>query len=76
MILVDNFRDKSAYEGMTRDTVLTFEQAIECYRVITGIKHFVESRTEKPKANYTIAEIITITKNQYGNKIFSNFFKQ
>ena len=73
-------RDKSAYEGMTRDTVLSFEQSIECYRVITGAcaagcRGFVE-RLDKVKKSYTIAEIIKLTEGQYGNYELKSFFSK
>lgn len=72
-------RDKSKYENLTLDSELTFEEAIECYRLISGAcaagtKMFVESIGVK-KGKYTVAEIIRITKGQYGNRSFEEFFK-
>ncbi len=76
-------RDKSKYESMTRDSILTFEEAIECYRIITGAcamgtKHFVEDilGEKNRKEQYTIAEIIELTKGQYGANAFAEFFRR
>jgi hypothetical protein len=72
-------RDTSKYQNMTVETVLTFAEAIEAYRVITGAceagtKDFV-SRVGK-KDSYTVAQIIKITEGQYGNDKFATFFKE
>ena len=75
-------RDKSEYEKLTLDSVLTFEEAIECYRIITGAcsfgtKNFVETilPEKDKKASYSIREMIEITRGQYGNETFKSFFK-
>ena len=75
-------KDKSEYEGLTLESVLTHDKAIQCYRTITGAcsfgtKNFVENilPPEERKDQYTIAEIIRLTKGRYGNEIFTNFFK-
>ena len=73
-------RDTSMYEKYTLDTVVTFEEAIKMYRVITGAceagtRNFVEG-LPKRKKKYTVAEIIEQTKGQYGNDTFKEFFKQ
>ena len=71
-------RDKSKYENLTQDSVLSFEEAIKCYRTITGAceagtKYFVESCLDK-KDSYTIKEISELTKGRYGNEMFMDFF--
>jgi len=73
-------RNKSDYESLTTDSILTYEKAIECYRVITGAcafgsKDFVVNRLTQKKKEYTIREIITLTKGEWGNSTFANFFK-
>ena len=73
-------RDKSKYESLTLDSTVTFEEAIEMYRVITGAcaagtKNFVENRLREKKAKYTIAEIIELTKGEYQADVFAEFFK-
>lgn len=75
-------KDKSKYESLTLDSTLAHEEAIQCYRTITGAcsfgtKNFVENvlPPEERKDQYTIAEIIHLTKGRYGNEIFTKFFK-
>ena len=75
-------KNKSDYEDLTLESVLTHEDAIQCYRVITGAcsfgtKNFVENilPQNELKDQYTIAEIIQLTEGQYGNKTFAKFFK-
>ena len=72
-------RNTEKYRSMTPDTRLTFAEAVECYRVITGAceagtKGFVQSLGDKVKDHYTIAEMIEVTKGQYGNSTFCAFF--
>ena len=73
-------RDKSAYENLTLDSELTFEECIECYRVITGAcaagtRDYVENRLPKPhKEKYTIREIIDLTDGEYGSNALKEFF--
>ena len=72
-------RDKSAYENLTPESILSFEKAIECYRIITGAcsfgtKGFVAGRLVKKAKQYTISEIISLTKGEYGNSTFKEFF--
>ena len=70
-------RDTSMYKDFTLETVVTFEEAIKMYRVITGAceagtRNFVNGLSKKKK-KYTIAEIIAETKGQYGNEKFKEF---
>ena len=72
-------RGASQYEDLTLDSVLSYEEAITAYRVITGAckmgtERFINGLAET-KENYTIAEIIELTKGQYGNSVFEDFFK-
>ena len=73
-------RNKSYYNALALDSKLSFEKAVECYRVITGAcafgtKDFVLNRLVKREKEYTISEIIEITKGEYGHQNFVNFFK-
>lgn len=76
-------RDKSKYESWTMQTEVSFEEAIEAYRVITGAcsagtRGFVENvlpESEK-RDRYTIAEVVELTKGQYGQNEFREFFKK
>ena len=70
-------RDTSKYNNFTLDTKLTKKQAIEMYRVITGAceagtRYFVEHN--KIPRNLTVAKVIEITENQYGNNKLKEFF--
>ena len=70
-------REKSDYESYDLQSVLNFEEAVKCYRTITGAcsqgtKNFV--KTINIKKQYTIYEIIKLTIGQYGNRSFSDFF--
>ena len=74
-------RDSSIYKTWNKDTIVSHAEAIEAYRVITGAcalgtRHFCESVLgDNKKDKYTIAEVIELTKGQYGAKTFKNFFK-
>ena len=73
-------RDTSKYETLTLDSVLTFEEAIQCYRTITGAcaagtKGFVSS-LPKVKEHYSIKEIIDLTYDSYGGRKFAEFFNR
>ena len=73
-------RDKSEYTSLTPTSKLTFEKAVECYRVITGacgagVKGFVKSLPDVKKS-YIIQEIIDLTKGNYGHETFTQFFKK
>ena len=75
-------RDTSAYKNMSLNDILTFEDAIVAYRVITGAcsagtRYFIEHRLPEPrKKTYTIGEIIKLTDNEYGNDKFKKFFEK
>ena len=73
-------RDTSAYENYTKETVVSFEEAIKLYRAITGAceagtKHFVKSLNEVKK-EYSIAEIIEITQGNYGAEDFKSVLEK
>lgn len=76
-----NDRDTSAYDNLTVDDTLSYEEAIAAYRTITGAcslgtRDFIENRLPTPhKDKYTIKEIIDLTRNEYGGKEFAKFFK-
>ena len=73
-------RGAEQYSNLTLDSVLTFDEAVICYRIITGAcrqgtQQFLDGLREKKKS-YTIAEIIEDTKGQFGNTTFADFFKR
>ena len=71
-------RDKSDYEDLTLDSVISHEDAVVMYRVITGAcqqgtQAFLNSMTEQ-KDEYTVREIIELTDGQYNNNLLKKFF--
>jgi len=74
-------RNKSDYESLTLESEITFSDAIEMYRVITGAcsfgtRDFVENRLKERKEKYTVGEIIALTQSEYGSKSFADFFNK
>ena len=73
-------RGAKQYRQLKLSDTVTKDDAITMYRIITGACRagtdgFVDS-LGKTKDKYTIAEIIEITKGQYGAAVFENFFKE
>jgi hypothetical protein len=73
-------RDKSVYNNLTLDSILSFKESIECYRIITGaclfgVKEFVDNKSISKRKKYKISEIIKLTQGYYGNNEFSKYFK-
>lgn len=71
-------RGAEQYKGLTKDSVVSFEDGRVMYRVITGAceagtQQFIDGMGEI-KDSYTIGEIIEMTKNAYGGEIFRKFF--
>ena len=71
-------RGAEQYRNMPADTELTVEEAKTMYRVITGAcqagtNAFVDS-LGKLKEKYTIAEMIDLTRGQYGSTTFKDFW--
>ena len=74
-------RTKDDYVHLKLTDTLSFEEAITCYRAITGAcsfgtKDFVVNRLKNKQKKYSIQGIIEVTKGEYGNQIFSNFFNK
>ena len=72
-------RGAEQYNGLTKDSVVSFEDGRTMYRVITGAcaagtQQFIDGM-EEIKDSYTIGEIIEMTKNAYGGEIFRKFFE-
>jgi len=71
-------RDTSRFQGLALDTVLTFGELVEAYRIITGacetgVRGFIQS-SGLEKKSYSIAEAIELTAGQYGSEKFREFF--
>lgn len=72
-------RDTSIYNNHDLNTVLTTEEAIKMYRVITGAceegaKYFVSKLPNVPK-KLTVLKLIKLTEGQYNHKSLVDFFK-
>lgn len=71
---------KDDYKDFTKKSVLSFNEMIECYRVITGacsfgVKDFIKSNNIQKK-EISIQEVIKLTEGSYGASEFSNFFNK
>ena len=71
-------RGAGQYKGLGRDSVVKTADAIAMYRIITGAckagtERFLQTLGEL-KAEYTVQEIIDITKGQYGADTLKKFF--
>ena len=72
---------KARYEPLTLDSELKFEEAIVCYRTITGACYagsnlFIANNPDAKKDKYTIREMIKITEGQYHSELFKRFFEK
>jgi uncharacterized protein YciI len=72
-------RNTTWLEDKTLESILSFEDSVLAYRCITGacsggVSHFLKSIKEKQE--YKIGEIIDLTKGEYGNTVFTSFFKK
>ena len=74
-------RDTSVYKDLTLDSVLTKDECIKLYRVISGAcesgtKYFVSKQEpSKVKDKYSVKELIELTEGQYGNSELKKYFK-
>lgn len=74
-------RDLSEYAKLSLDSELSYDDAIVCYRAITGAcsagtAHFLKRDLKEKKASYSIQEIIELTEGQYGSEEFKTFFQK
>jgi len=72
-------RNVEDYRNLTSDSVLTFEEAVMMYRVVTGscqygVNQFLANNKIK-KRNYTVAEILSLTNGHYGHESLVNFMR-
>jgi hypothetical protein len=73
-------KTKDDYKNLNKSSVLSFEEAVVCYRVITGacsfgVKDFVKNKLDKVEKEYSIEIIIEKTVGCYGNENFKEYFK-
>lgn len=72
-------RGSEQYKDLTKDSIVSKDEAITMYRIITGAcrqgtENFL-STIKEFKENYTIRELIEITRGQYGATTFEKFFE-
>ena len=73
-------RGAKQYESLSLDNLVSKDDAITMYRVITGAcrqgtEDFL-STIKRFKKEYTVSELIEITRGQYGASVFESFFKK
>ena len=66
------------FKHLTQESILLMSEAIVAYRVITGacgfgVKDYIKNRLPKEKEEFSMAEVIELTKDEYGGKSFSKF---
>ena len=66
------------FKHLTQDTVLSLEEGVMAYRVITGacsfgVKDYLKNRLPKRKKEFSVREIVELTANEYGGKRFAEF---
>lgn len=72
-------RGADQYKNISLDDRLTVDEAKTMYRVITGAcqqgtEQFITNLKDNLKEDYSVREIIDLTKGQYGSKVFTSFF--
>ena len=72
-------RGAEQYKGLSLDTVVSLDDAVTMYRIITGAcrqgsQDFVDSLGDNRKDAYTIRECIELTRGQYNAEAFERFF--
>jgi len=75
-------RDMSDYIDLTYSSIVSYEDAVIMYRVITGacsvgVSDFLEKlKPEQIKNSYSIEEICDLTSGEYKSDVFKTFFKK
>jgi len=70
--------NKDDFKNLKLTDKLSFEQAVSCYRAITGacsfgVKDFVERNKINKKEKYSVTEIINLTKGEFGSEVLQEF---
>ena len=79
LIYKHSTRDLSKFKSLTLESKLTFADAVELYRSITGActfgtREFVKSHNISKRKKYTVAKIIELTNGQYNSQKLAEFF--
>jgi hypothetical protein len=66
------------FKHLTQESVLLMSEAVIAYRVITGacgfgVKDYIKNRLPNEKEEFSMAEVIELTKGEYGGSKFSAF---
>ncbi len=74
-------RGAEQYKGIPLDDPIPIDEMKTMYRVITGAcqqgtQAFIDSLGASIKEQYTVREVISLTKVQYGGECFREFFEQ
>lgn len=74
-------QDTSYFDNLTLNSVLTHEDAIVMYRVVTnacekGTELFINNNQDKVKKEYTVKEIIKLTSGAYYSDKLVDFFEK
>jgi len=74
-------RRPNDFEHLTAESVLSFEESIIAYRVITGacsygVKDYIKNRLPSKQKEFRMSEVIELTKDEYGGNSFSNFINK
>jgi len=72
-------RGAEQYKNLSKSSILTLEEAATAYRIITGAckfgtEQFINSQS-KIQEKYTVAEMMKVTKGNFGNETFCRFVK-
>jgi hypothetical protein len=73
-------RGSEQYKSLSLDSIVKKEDAITMYRIITGAcrqgtQNFLDGLAEI-KNEYTVAEIVELTRGHYGASVFADFFRR
>lgn len=73
-------RGAEQYKELSLDSTVTKEEAVQMYRIITGAcrqgTEIFLSTIKRFKKEYTVRELIEITKGQYKATVFADFFEK
>jgi hypothetical protein len=78
LIFKVDVRRPDDFKHLTQESVLKMSEAVIAYRVVTGacgfgVKDYIKNRLPKEKKEFSMAEVIELTKDEYGGDRFSDF---
>ena len=74
-------KDSGIYKNLSLSSKISKEEAIVCYRIITGacragVQNFIDSNNLNNVKTISIEEIINMTNSSFGGEKFKNFFHE